>query len=140
MRSFTWITVLVGLFMFQSLWNVAAAFCNHESKDQTVQTYHFGHHLNTLCTSDNTHTLNGSSHQVQESDNHHNIDILEIGEDHQDHLPSMTHLIVQNAQIALKIPDVENRVEHQFHWKNNYQAPDLLGRNPPPVFAPLMVG
>ncbi|MEG2695835.1 MAG: cation transporter, partial [Acinetobacter sp.] len=30
MRSTTWISVLVALFMFQSLWNVAAAFCIHE--------------------------------------------------------------------------------------------------------------
>lgn len=61
MRSLTWITILVGLFMFQSIWNVAAAFCVHENIDVhvlnsntrdshqdisglKVPIQHFGHH------------------------------------------------------------------------------------------------
>ena len=116
MRSTTWITVLVGLFMFQSFWNVAAAFCVHEQQPQSQQSYHFGHHQNTFSSD------------------------LEIGEDHQDHLPSMTHLIVQNEKVDVFHPSSEVKVNPQFHWKNSYQAPDLFQQSPPPEFSPLMVG
>lgn len=66
MRSTTWITVLVGLFMFQSFWNVAAAFCVHEQQPQSQQSYHFGHHQNTLCASDSRqHDHNGQSENIK---------------------------------------------------------------------------
>ncbi len=134
MRSTTWITVLVGLFMFQSLWNVAAAFCVHEERPQTVQSYHFGHHQNTLCSSEphqDTHSIASASEHAK---------TLDVGEDHQDHLPSMAHLILEDQHFFIQkqhliVDDCPN-----FHWKNSYQAPDLLISNPPPEFSPLMVG
>ena len=93
MRSTTWISVLVALFMFQSLWNVAAAFCVHEEQKAQVvtqQSFHFGHHQTTLCVSDD------KAHQQISVDDHTQTanDQFELGEDHQDHLPSMAHLII----------------------------------------------
>ena len=136
MRSVKWITVLVTLFMFQSLWNVAAAFCVHEEQAQVLQTYHFGHHQNTLCASDSRqHDHNGQSENIKTVSSD-----LEIGEDHQDHLPSMTHLIVQNEKISLlTLPSDDNTIPH-FYWNNSYQPPDLFQQSPPPEFSPLMVG
>ncbi|MEN8415948.1 cation efflux protein, CzcI-like [Acinetobacter radioresistens] len=136
MWSTTWITVLVGLFMFQSLWNVAAAFCVHEEQTLVQQSYHFGHHQNTLCIShDRQHKHDTQSDHKDIKNNN-----LKLGEDHQDHLPSMTHLIVQNEKISVLIPVFETHVIPEFHWKNSYQAPDLFQQSPPPEFSPLMVG
>jgi hypothetical protein len=144
MRSTTWITVLVGLFMFQSLWNVAAAFCVHEEQTQVQQSYHFGHHQNTLClSSSNESHPQHSSHQASEPANKqfkNTVNDVKIGEDHQDHLPSMTHLIVQNQQSIHLVPHQAIEYSPKFDWKNLYQAPDLLQQTPPPVFSPLMAG
>lgn len=142
MRSTTWISVLVALFMFQSLWNVAAAFCVHEEQKAQVVTqqgFHFGHHQTTLCVSDD------KAHQQISVDDHTQTanDQFELGEDHQDHqdhLPSMAHLIIpkeKNYQLPLAL---ELRERPQFFWHNAYQAPDLLGQHPPPELSPLMVG
>lgn len=58
MRSSTWITMLIALFMFQSVWNVAAAFCVHEKLGQNNQpSMHFGHHEATV------HDLMREAHQ-----------------------------------------------------------------------------
>lgn len=81
MRSTTWISVLVALFMFQSLWNVAAAFCVHEEQKAQVvtqQSFHFGHHQTTLCVSDD------KAHQQINVNDHTQTanDQFELGEDH----------------------------------------------------------
>ena len=136
MRSTSWITILVGLFMFQSLWNVAAAFCVHDEKVEIQQQYHFGHHQNTLCTSDNAQS------SVKEHSKHLNTNSsdIQLGEDHHDHLPSMTHLIVQDQKHLLDAPHISIEETPKFHWKNDYQAPDLSQQSPPPEFSLLMVG
>ncbi|WP_213072548.1 cation efflux protein, CzcI-like [Acinetobacter tianfuensis] len=142
MRSAAWMTVLVGLFMFQSLWNVAAAFCVHEEQMQLQQSYHFGHHQNTLCVS-NENNSQHASHQASELISKQlktAVSDIQIGEDHQDHLPSMTHLIVQNQQTIIFNPYQPFEYSPKFDWENSYQAPDLLLQTPPPVYAPLMAG
>ena len=139
MRSTTWLSVLVALFMFQSLWNVAAAFCVHEEQKAQVvtqQSFHFGHHQTTLCVSDD------KAHQQISINDHTQTanDQFQLGEDHQDHLPTMAHLIIpkeENYQLPLAF---ELRECPQFFWHNAYQAPDLLGQHPPPELSPLMVG
>ena len=136
MRSITWITVLVGLFMFQSLWNVAAAFCVHKEQAQVQQLYHFGHHQNNLCVSDDhLNHAEKNSDQLKVSDND-----LNIGEDHQDHLPSMMHLYLKNEKFDVVNAHLELTVIPQFYWMNSYQPPDLFHQSPPPEFSPLMVG
>lgn len=139
MRSTAWISVLVALFMFQSLWNVAAAFCVHEEqKTQVVtqQSFHFGHHQTTLCVSDD------KAHQQSSADSHTQTanDLDGLHPIQTDHLPSMAHLIIPkeiNYQMPLAF---EVRERPQFFWHNAYQAPDLLGQHPPPELSPLMVG
>lgn len=135
MRSSTWISILVGLFIFQSFWNVAAAFCVHENNTNAVQNYHFGHHQNNLCISGNLQhqTSNLSSdHQISHSD--------ATQDDHQDHLPSMTHVILQQQKIMIQQNHLFASDDPIFYWKNNYQPPDLLSASPPPELSPLMVG
>lgn len=123
--------------MLQSLWNVAAAFCVHEEPAQIQQSYHFGHHQNTLCSSEMSHSdlPHEPSKQLKSAS-----DDLQIGEDHQDHLPSMIHLIVQDQHTVEVSPNLDLPYIPKFDWKNHYQAPDLFLKNPPPEYAPLMVG
>lgn len=138
MRSATWMTVLVGLFMFQSFWNVAAAFCVHEKQpESSQQVLHFGHHQNSLCSHQTLHHSDGA--QVQEGSKHTAQDDA-WGEDHQDHLPSMGHLIIQKFQSYDLRQQTQVNTGSQFEWHNHYQAPDLFLHHPPPQFSPLMVG
>ena len=44
-RSAVFMTLLLSLFMFQSFWNVAAAFCAHEQPSEYSTLTHFGHHV-----------------------------------------------------------------------------------------------
>lgn len=132
MRSSTWITVLVSLFMFQSLWNVAAAFCVHEESIPLNQNYHFGHHSNVLCVSDVQHDY----HQVLESI----PNTLDLGEDHQDHLPSMNQLILEQRQVSFIQILFSYTVRPEYFWNNDYRSPDLSSQSPPPEISPLMVG
>ncbi len=114
-----------------------------KSKLKLLQSYHFGHHQNTLCASAVKHNLQHSLHQAFESISKpvkNTANDLQLGEDHQDHLPSMTHLIVQNQQSILFIAHQSFEYSPKFLWKNLYQAPDLLLQTPPPVHAPLMAG
>ena len=83
MRSTIWITVLVGLFMFQSFWNVAVFLCPRTTASITAELS-FWYHQNTLCPDSRQHDHNGQSENIKTFSSD-----LEIGEDHQDHLPSM---------------------------------------------------
>lgn len=132
MRSTTWITVLVGLFMFQSLWNVSAAFCVHEESISVVQNYHFGHHTNALCVSE----TQKHGHQASEEQNN------DLGwvENHQDHLPSMIQLILEQRQVSFIQTLFSYTVRPEYFWNNDYSSPDLSSKSPPPELSPLMVG
>lgn len=132
MRSMTWITVLVGLFMFQSLWNVAAAFCVHEESITVVQNYHFGHHTNALCVSE----TQKHGHQAPEKQNND----LDWVENHQDHLPSMIQLILEQRQVSFIQTLFSYTVRPEYFWNNDYSSPDLSSKSPPPELSPLMVG
>ncbi|WP_227591892.1 hypothetical protein [Acinetobacter sp. YH12138] len=71
----------------------AAAFCVHEEQTHVVQSYHFGHHQNTLCVSSETnpqHSLHQASESSSKLDKNTASD-LQLGEDYQQYLPSMTH-------------------------------------------------
>ncbi|UNT58092.1 cation transporter [Acinetobacter sp. ASP199] len=118
--------------MFQSLWNVAAAFCVHEEPITVNQSYHFGHHSNALCVSDTQHDRHQASESVSKT--------LDLGEDHQDHLPSMTHLILEQQQHSFIPLLFSLAVAPKYAWRNDYRSPDLNAQTPPPEFSPLMVG
>lgn len=123
--------------MFQSLWNVAAAFCGHENLKvthiQNVQS-HFGHHVALHCESDVSH--NKTSAYV---DSTLNSDFLNnVQDDHRDHLPSFAHFIAVNVQQQADQPRSAAYDESAFiDWENLYQSPHLFLKNPPPIPTPL---
>ena len=141
--------LLIGLFMFQSIWNVAAAFCLHENETQNVaEVAHFGHHqtqgachsstlsessllLKDLSTTQDhlteANALDANS-QINFDDNHH------------DHVPSMSLLVLVNKQdIPLSLGNYHVALSN-FSWLNLYQSPHIIALSPPPQIAPLLVG
>ncbi|WP_215900548.1 cation efflux protein, CzcI-like [Acinetobacter defluvii] len=128
------ILLLFALLIFQSLWNVAAAFCVHEEKAFTnTSAQHFGHHQMTkYCQSD---------FKISEIQNHSSSDFSFLEDDHQDHLPSFNAMILVDEQdkFIFKSSQLIALINF-FPWYNFYQSPDLAQNNPPPIFAPLQVG
>ena len=129
--------VLLSLFMFQSLWNVAAAFCAHENLNHgytVTSQFHFGHHVALSCEQNQQH-LHDSKQTVgiQMSEF-----ISQLDDDHSDHLPSFAHFIVADVSQQADQPKFVAYPESAFiDWKNLYQSPDLFLPNPPPASAPL---
>ena len=117
--------------MFQSLWNVAAAFCGHEMVSQSKGLHHFGHHVvdTSSCATPHQYSTDhtASSNSVPVS-----------LQDHHDHLPSCFHVVVTETQQQLlqPIPQIQQS-QPQYRWLNSYQSPDLTGHHPPPVLTPL---
>lgn len=136
-RSGFFITVILSLFMFQSLWNVAAAFCGHENLKitpiQNVQS-HFGHHVALHCETDVSHKKTAVYADSQLS-----TDFLNnFQDDHRDHLPSFAHFIVADVQQQADQPKSVAYFDSAFiDWENLYQSPHLFLQNPPPISAPL---
>lgn len=127
-RPFIFIVVLMSLFIFQSLWNVAAAFCQHESS--VNHGTHFGHHQSlTSCVDE---------HQIK---NHTASDTEKNIQDHHDHLPSLSHILIIEIQKELiQSTQFNLSPEPLYVWLNLYQSPDLIAINPPPLAIPLLVG
>ena len=117
--------------MFQSFWNVAAAFCAHEQPSEYSTLTHFGHHV--------PETLDVSvKHSVAVDQDASDLPMPLSLQDHHDHLPSCFHVVVIEAQQQLlqPIPQIQ-QLQPQYHWFNSYQSPDLTGHHPPPVLTPL---
>ena len=117
--------------MFQSLWNVAAAFCGHETVSQSKGQHHFGHHVvdTSSCA---------TPHQQTAEHTASNGSVPVSLQDHHDHLPSCFHVVVTEAQQLLDTPVLRvQQSEQQYYWSNFYQSPHLSGLNPPPVLTPL---
>ncbi|KAF1026759.1 MAG: hypothetical protein GAK29_01072 [Acinetobacter bereziniae] len=144
--------------MFQSLWNVAAAFCDHEKTttvSQKLASQHFGHHNAPDCDQDQQQhptlkdAIGGADHSVkndaqaqQQSMHQHAVDAKEflshLNDDHRDHLPSLFHFIVVGDQQQAERPKFIAYLETAFlGWNNLYQSPYLYFPNPPPLFSPL---
>lgn len=149
MKKLPLILIMMSLFIFQSAWNVAAAFCQHESVDLSqVHETHFGHHQvlsecqshqNQSLESNNKHTDNNPTQQ--DDDNLFSVKTTNLSQDHHDHLPSMGHLLIQDtlAEIVQSNAFQMSRTP-QFVWNNLYQSPDLGAITPPPLSSPLQVG
>lgn len=128
-RSAVLMTVLLSLFMFQSIWNVAAAYCGHEntSKQLIATVNHFGHH-----------SLDDTQEQSNLKQDLADDTTLLSSQDHHDHLPSCFHVVVLAAEQQLNQPILyEHELKQQYDWSNFYQSPYLTGLNPPPVLTPL---
>ncbi|MDQ8995897.1 cation transporter [Acinetobacter soli] len=127
-RSTVWITVLMSLFMFQTFWNVAAAFCAHESTTATV-AYHFGHHAPV------TESHAAHSPSVSTASN------PAVFQDHHDHLPTCLHVLsIAEQQSATEPLRLGQLIQQHYSWANAYQSPHLFHPNPPPILTPLLVG
>ena len=129
------IALMLSLFIFQSLWNVAAAFCVHERLDaNSTVLAHFGHHGALPCEQNKTAQ---HSHVPALQEKNQLLSVLSA-DDHRDHLPSFAHFMLIDVQqsanqtlFSAYLPRIE------FDWRNLYQSPHLYQSNPPPVFAPL---
>ena len=133
-QKVTFISVLFSLLVFQSLWNIAAAFCVHEnvtislSNGYSSSANHFGHHQQSKTCIDDAHLPISDPFSF-------------AVDDHHDHLPSFTQLILNEAHEAYFYP-ITTDVIRQFKidWSNLYQSPDLVLNSPPPMLSPLLVG
>jgi hypothetical protein len=86
-RSAVFMTLLLSLFMFQSFWNVAAAFCAHEQPTEYRTLNHFGHHIpENLDVSE--------KHAVVADQDASDLPMPLSLQDHHDHLPSCFHVVV----------------------------------------------
>ncbi|OTG88112.1 hypothetical protein B9T31_00890 [Acinetobacter sp. ANC 4558] len=125
-RSRLLITVLLSLFVFQSTWNLAAAYCIHEATDE-LSISHFGHHLdynNEVKSVDSSSKLTKYLSQISEAE-------------HDDHLPTVAY-IFQSSSEQLEPERVAQDVQTSFvDLKNLYQSPDLNLPKPPPSFTSL---
>jgi hypothetical protein len=134
-RSGFLITLLLSLFMFQSFWNVAAAFCVHEAEPKSLtRMAHFGHHTTVSCESQAHGVEQNTTTQVQTT-----FDFSAFAQDdHSDHLPSFAHIMLTEAQqLAVSPIFIPILTQVQFNWQNLYQSPHLFPANPPPVLTPL---
>ncbi|UGQ30151.1 cation efflux protein, CzcI-like [Acinetobacter calcoaceticus] len=130
-RSTVFMSVLFSLLIFQSLWNVAAAFCVHENQEKVLQ--HFGHHadLNVYQTLNQT--------DIEQADDVKNAYESPLSlQDHHDHLPSCFHVVMtENANQAQEPIVHVHELSQTYYWSNFYQSPHLGALNPPPILTPL---
>lgn len=122
-KKSVFLLILSSLLLFQSMWNVAAAFCTHEKGLEVSYSIqmHFGHH-------NSGHSL--SVNKVSQ--------LLSSHDDHSDHLPSFSPLIL--AEAVEHVPNIVSRPserENKTDWRNLYTSPDLGFSPPPPMLTPL---
>lgn len=132
-RSRLFITVLLSLFIFQGVWNVAVAFCIHENRLDTQTISHFGHYSLTYKLQKPQSSNHDSSAQLIQY-----LDQIDDN-DHDDHLPAVhsIHVCPQSADVVqVAFYHVSKFI---FLDQNNlYQSPYLnLPTQPPPSLTPL---
>ncbi|WP_410487445.1 cation efflux protein, CzcI-like [Acinetobacter sp. SAAs470] len=127
-RSRLFITVLLSLFIFQSAWNIAAAFCIHGNNPDSALINHFGHHVLNQQHYNHTHSVSSGSL----------LKYLDQINQHGDHLPSVNwvYILPQDTAIDPRMIIVFSPV---IFWDqaNFYQSPYLNIPIQPPVFSPL---
>ncbi|MFV5332865.1 cation transporter [Acinetobacter baumannii] len=133
-RSSIFISVLLSLFIFQSLWNVTTTYCGHEnSSQQSTLDSDFGYGIVS-------HAESITKQQHSYSIDKEMIDLpmpLSL-QDHHDHLPSCFHVVLTEIQQQLKVPVFPVQIsEQKYYWSNFYESPYLSGINPPPLFSKL---
>ena len=131
-------SMVLSLFMFQSLWNVAAAFCTHEvlphNPPSLTSAWHFGHHIAFSCQQNQQTDAVNPQHSVAAHDSISSIFNSNMQDDHSDHLPSFAHFIIVDVQQKTEPPHGSAHMSVQLiDWKNLYQSPYLSLKNPPPV-------
>lgn len=137
-RSRVWIAVVLSLFMFQSIWNVAAAFCTHEPSSSHSRVSHFGHHsVNALDADFQVQTPSQDPSSVDADSSPVPLGL----QDHHHHLLSCVHVVLMHIQQQPEPPLLQpQKSSPNYDWSNGYQSPQLSKANPPPVLTPLSVG
>lgn len=135
-------SMVLSLFMFQSLWNVAAAFCTHEVRPSNptspILVPHFGHHVAFSCQQNQQTDAVNPQHSAAAHDSLSSTFNSNMQDDHSDHLPSFAHFIIADVQQNTEPPHWSAYIAVQLiDWKNLYQSPYLSLKNPPPVPSPL---
>lgn len=126
-RSAVFMTLLLSLFMFQSFWNVAAAFCAHEQPTEYRTLNHFGHHIpENLDVSE--------KHAVVADQDASDLPMPLSLQDHHDHLPSCFHVVIVEAQEKIVSPLIQSsESKQQYYWSNSYKSPHISKQDPPPI-------
>jgi hypothetical protein len=125
------VSILFSLLIFQSLWNVAAAFCMHENQEKAL--HHFGHHTALNVYQASPHAHSEQSDKVKTS---HKAP-LNL-QDHHDHLSTCFHVVMTEVAKQAETPVVHvQELSQIYHWSNSYQSPHLTALKPPPVLTPL---
>ena len=136
-RSSLFITVLLSLFIFQSVWNVAAAFCIHEGVKSSVSVEHFGHHSDEQKHHQKNTSIGQNIDEVQSSKFIQYLEQMDQ-DDHSDHLPSFAHIVLNHTNIKVEnFPQLNHLKVFNSDWKNFYRSPYLNFPDPPPVLSPL---
>ncbi|MDQ8953079.1 cation transporter [Acinetobacter rudis] len=142
-KSRIFFTMLLSLFMFQAIWNVAAGFCLHEKGKSSTSIQHFGHHQSETRESKAAYPSKVASfNQTDQANNLAPSDLskntFNFLDDHHDHLPSCAHFIVVEPTINSQRPNVSYGTDlGNVAWNNLYQSPLLIAQNPPPEYASL---
>lgn len=130
-HSRLFITVLLSLFMFQSIWNVAAAFCVHDREVTTVVAPHFGHH-----SDEKTHAKLQTKN-LEEAKFIQYLDQIS-SDDHSDHLPSMANVFLVEFFTTAHPQFFSDYLDDRFlDWNSLYQSPHLYLPKLPPINTPL---
>lgn len=113
--------------MFQSFWNVAAAFCAHEQPTEYRTLNHFGHHIpENLDVSE--------KHAVVADQDASDLPMPLSLQDHHDHLPSCFHVVIVEAQEKIVSPLIQSsESKQQYYWSNSYKSPHISKQDPPPI-------
>ena len=115
------ITVLFSLFLFQSIWNVAAAYCVHDvAKELAIN--HLGHHSHYKENTSQSFALMQYFDQIGE-------------DDHDDHLPSIKYMYFCLVLMKFECEKAQVHLKAIFFDRENfYQSPDLTSLKPPPPY------
>ncbi|HEO1774231.1 cation efflux protein, CzcI-like [Acinetobacter baumannii] len=127
LRSTVFMSFLFSLLIFQSFWNVAAAFCVHENQEKVLQ--HLSHHADLNVYQ----SLNQSDiEQIDDLKNAYDDPLSLQG--HHDHSPSCFHVFMTENEKQAQEPVVRvHELSQVYYWSNSYQSPLLGSLNPPPV-------
>lgn len=118
----TFLVLLTALLLFQSVWNVAAAFCNHETVTSSKE-WHLGHHVSGHAHT--AHAEQAKSMKIVDTD------------DHSDHLPSFAPIILASETMYHQHRGSQMDAIRHLDWNNSYQSPYLEFNSPPPMLTPL---
>ena len=125
-RSGIFMTVLLSLFMFQSLWNVAAAFCDHENTGVTVSqsfSSHFGHHVAPNCSQDLQQHQKTSILNDATSNHQHHVQLNDFL-NHLERLFQLTRSAIFSFAFAVRDKALNEKEDGRIYLQNSILRKD----------------